>query len=1454
MRLATVAAIVLVAMICLPRLAFAAAGQFSLDDAYREDISPVRARISLNGLWRFQPALDASTAAPSAGWGSLRVPGRWNGEDVAYGGFTVRDERGAAVGDWLGVKLGAVTDVWYQREFAPPKEWAGRRIIIRFDHLGAGIGGRAADYVAHARIDEGLRHNATIWVNGQRAPIEDDWSVDVTALVHPGAPNILTVGVRSKDASRWGRGLNGDVWLECEPPVRIEETDWATSYADHTLGLRVTVRNGETSPHELRLRASLDGKVVGESPKADAAAGQEAALDLHVAVPGLASWSEFDPRLTTLRLELLDGDTVLDTSVEHIAMRDVRIEGTALTLNGRHLALRLESGPSLGYGMEVFDRDFMRAYIAAYRAANYNGFRSMWGRVPDHVYDLTDQLGMMVVAILPSPGQFRARSGIADDARFWPAYEAELARLIAGPRRHVSVIAWELWAHEAPDVLQNQPDHIAGDWTSAIHIHDRDRADLRKAADILRRLDPSREVLFDETGSFGKMVDVHPYFGFSIPLQEWEDWPEHRAGKATKPLLASEFGVPYVGQWREWNPVSWEWQDGHAFIIENAARYLGDAAYTESRSAMIEHDWTMRGQAFPPDTAIDPALTGSEAGGTRYRPNAAAEAVSALFATRVYRAWRAAGIDLGPFEQDTMAGAGMLFQPLDPAPQREMAVKSLKTPGPKPDHVEPSRGVYARTALPVASPTLAPGAKTPYAPTATFAATQAAFAPLLAYIGGDPQEGITSRDHAFASGEAIEKSVVLVNDGPADARVSVRWALVGGGGKAEAQGTATVTAPQGRTTIAPIHLVAPSVQARAAYRLTLEASVEGKPAGHDGFDLQIFPANPPPLHVGADVRIGLYDKSGATARALDAMGVRYRRLDRLDDSHDFDLLIIGALSLDESARQLKPLIENGLRVLELEQRVGAMADVAAYTGSNLDTTHMVAVATRNVFAADAGSPVLAGLEAADFADWRGGSELLPAFAPASETAYLYRPGGAEGIKSSNRGIVASYVIPKPQRGNFRVILACGFDLRQTPLAEYFIGRGRLLVMQLDATARYGKDPVATRLLRNALSYMAAPGPAWKRAAYLGDGGGARLFASLGADPPPLKSAADLARTDVVLAGAGAAAPLQQERAAVLAWVKQGGRLVLADDVVARLGAGWFPSPVSVAPFTLYKGRMPPNEELLRGLNQSDAYFRQGIAFNRLALPGEKGDAAPVTVLHFGTGAIVTLPVASTVALPSAGQDAQAKTTPAADKAMRMISTILTNSGVALASPFSLAPDIVDLAGEWRFQTDPQDRGTGAGWGKADFDDSGWRKIRVPGLWAFQNVPGPPSKGGIGYDGVAWYRRTVAIPAGWKGGSAPVRLMIAGLRDTGDVYWNGRLIAHGADKEYFFDRVSLPIEPALLPANGIASIAIRVVDKGPAGGLAGAISLRKDDSWLTPRLDVAYGERFPTFDPDSYKYW
>ncbi len=139
---------------------------------------------------------------------------------------------------------------------------------------------------------------------------------------------------------------------------------------------------------------------------------------------------------------------------------------------------------------------------------------------------------------------------------------------------------------------------------------------------------------------------------------------------------------------------------------------------------------------------------------------------------------------------------------------------------------------------------------------------------------------------------------------------------------------------------------------------------------------------------------------------------------------------------------------------------------------------------------------------------------------------------------------------------------------------------------------------------------------------------------------------------------------------------------------------------------------------------------------------------------------------------------------------------------------------IDLVGKWRFATDPRDEGLKRGWEKADFDDSGWREIKVPERWESQGL--------ADYNGFAWYRIRVRIPEDWPAGEG--WLVVGGVDDAYEVYANGKLVgSHGSLKpagpeKSVWQRATVTDLGEVVEPGKELVLAIRVSDWGGGGGI------------------------------------
>ena len=146
---------------------------------------------------------------------------------------------------------------------------------------------------------------------------------------------------------------------------------------------------------------------------------------------------------------------------------------------------------------------------------------------------------------------------------------------------------------------------------------------------------------------------------------------------------------------------------------------------------------------------------------------------------------------------------------------------------------------------------------------------------------------------------------------------------------------------------------------------------------------------------------------------------------------------------------------------------------------------------------------------------------------------------------------------------------------------------------------------------------------------------------------------------------------------------------------------------------------------------------------------------------------------------------------------------------------------IDLSGSWKFKCDWLETGLADGWQQPEFDDSDWQDLNVPGAWEKQGITSghtrwPGNMPEDGYNGYAWYRRHITVPADW--GRDAARLRIGGVDDMDWTFVNGTLVGSTTEAGSW-ERSRAYLVPAdLLKPSEDAVIAIRVCDTGGEGGI------------------------------------
>ena len=93
-------------------------------------------------------------------------------------------------------------------------------------------------------------------------------------------------------------------------------------------------------------------------------------------------------------------------------------------------------------------------------------------------------------------------------------------------------------------------------------------------------------------------------------------------------------------------------------------------------------------------------------------------------------------------------------------------------------------------------------------------------------------------------------------------------------------------------------------------------------------------------------------------------------------------------------------------------------------------------------------------------------------------------------------------------------------------------------------------------------------------------------------------------------------------------------------------------------------------------------------------------------------------------------------------------------------------DSLSLNSTWQFKTDPNNIGEEKAWYNLQSNDGGWEKVKVPSNWDTHNEYAD-------YAGKAWYRKTVQVPADWKG--KLVRVLFEAVYHDSKVWLNNHLL-------------------------------------------------------------------------------
>ncbi len=402
-----------------------------------------RTALKLDGMWRF--TLDWKSEGDEKGWNN-HIPGR----EVIPVPASFQDF-------YTDKKIREFTgDMWYETDVVVPSYMKGTSVFLRF--------GAAT-------------HRATVYINGEEAASHEGgflpFLADITEKARYGEANRIVVKINNElnetnipcgltitlsDGRKMVKpyfdfynysGLQRSVYLLSIPHNSIEDVDLSYSVSFEKAVISYSVKTKGIGD----VRISLKDE---EGVEVASACGKDGKID--VSDPHL--WQVGDGYLYTLRISLFSGEELLDVYEMPIGIREVRISGENILLNGSPIYLKgfgkHEDSDIVGRGFNigVMKRDFeLMKWIGA------NSFRTSHYPYDEEIYRMADREGILIIDEVPAVGLFESLANFFDAgtgkgaksffskptiSQLLKAHLRALEEMIVRDKNHPSVIAWSL--------------------------------------------------------------------------------------------------------------------------------------------------------------------------------------------------------------------------------------------------------------------------------------------------------------------------------------------------------------------------------------------------------------------------------------------------------------------------------------------------------------------------------------------------------------------------------------------------------------------------------------------------------------------------------------------------------------------------------------------------------------------------------------------------------------------------------------------------------------------------------------------------------------------------------------------------------------------------------------------------------------------------------------------------
>lgn len=501
-----------------------------------------RSVVDISGIWKFK--IDPTKIGEKENWYNgfdssvdIAVPGSWN---------EMLEEEGLL--DYTG-------NGWFLTRTFIPKHFEEKEIWLR-------IG--SADF--HSKL----------WINGNY--IGDNnrgylpFEFNITDYVEPGSEALVVVlvnnelnnetipqGISVEDYEREGRlreetypsarfdfspngGIHRPVKLHCTANQYIDKVKVDTFVLPDKKG-KAVIKVNSVNSDSLKFQFSLSDE---ENVAIKTGTVVDNVGTVEFEIDNCNYWSNKNPFLYKLKIELFDDERIVDEYNMKIGIREVKIKGNKLLLNNEEIYLtgfgKHEDFWIIGKGLftPLLVKDFgMMKWI------NANSFRTSHYPYAEEIMQYADEKGFLVIAEAPAVSLDLRVS----NEKTLVNHKEFMKKLIERDYNHPSVIMW------APG---NEPNIVGAE----SYYDGRGRAYWKEIFEYTKSLDCTRPLtvpncqrggINDPVLEFSDILSINRYYGWyehpgklDSALECLENELDEIYNKYNKPMIITEFGADTI--------------------------------------------------------------------------------------------------------------------------------------------------------------------------------------------------------------------------------------------------------------------------------------------------------------------------------------------------------------------------------------------------------------------------------------------------------------------------------------------------------------------------------------------------------------------------------------------------------------------------------------------------------------------------------------------------------------------------------------------------------------------------------------------------------------------------------------------------------------------------------------------------------------------------------------------